>query len=210
MVVFSHVLQTYHWTQEVLFVWRLHPGATGVSLFFVISGYLITTLLLRERANHGRIGLRGFYFRRFFRIVPAYLAYVGTVALLALAGLTNVPWADFVRALLYLTNYVEADWLLLHTWSLSVEEQFYLLFPLLLIFTSRQWVVRILLITLGVSVAARGLNQLWGLWPINATYSFEGRADQLAFGCLCALFQQGAKAQLQEQLVVRSINTVTK
>ena len=86
LVIFSHVLQTYHWSQTVPFVWRLAPGATGVSVFFVISGYLITTLLLREQALKQRISLKGFYVRRFFCIVPAYLAYLLTVALLTFAG----------------------------------------------------------------------------------------------------------------------------
>ena len=80
------MLQTYHWAQTVPFVWRLNPGATGVSVFFVISGYLITTLLLREQVQNQRISLKGFYVRRLFRIVPAYLVFLAVVALLTLGG----------------------------------------------------------------------------------------------------------------------------
>jgi peptidoglycan/LPS O-acetylase OafA/YrhL len=200
LVIFSHVLQTYHWSQAVPFVWRLDPGATGVSVFFVISGYLITTLLLREQVQHQSISLRGFYVRRFFRIVPAYLVFLAVVALLTLGGVLHVQGLHFAAALLYVTNYVPVDWPLLHTWSLSVEEQFYMLFPLLLIRCKRPTLITVLSLTLGLSLLARLLNQVLGLWPLDATYSFEGRADQLAFGCLCAVFQQQAPLTLQNRL----------
>jgi len=200
LVILSHVLQTYHWTQSVPFVWRLVPGATGVSVFFVVSGYLITTLLLKERAGRGRISLRRFYFRRFFRIVPAFVVYVSAVAVLNLMGLLNMPWLDFGAALTYVTNYTHVQWPLGHTWSLSVEEQFYLLFPLLLIYSKSRVVLRVLVGALCLSIVARLLNQVFDVWPPNADYSFEGRADQLAFGCLCAIFQHHASFARQERL----------
>ena len=200
LVIFSHISQTYHWSQSVPFIWRLTPGATGVSVFFVISGYLISSLLLREQAATGRISLRDFYLRRVFRIVPAYLVYIGVIALLAQAGVVTAEAQDFVAALLYVTNYVQAHWVLLHTWSLSVEEQFYLLFPLLLLASTRRLLVMVLGATLCLSIAARLLNQVWGIWPVDAMYSFEGRADQLAFGSLCALFQQHAPMVRQRAL----------
>lgn len=200
LVIFSHVLQTYHWTQSVPFVWRLVPGATGVSVFFVVSGYLITALLLKELAGRGRISLRGFYFRRFFRIVPAFMVYLGAVALMNSIGIIHTPWPDFGSALLYVSNYVPVQWALLHTWSLSVEEQFYLLFPILLIYTERPTLLRVLTGALCLSIVARLLNQVFGIWPPDANYSFEGRADQLAFGCLCAIFQHCASNERQDQL----------
>lgn len=200
LVIFSHVLQTYHWTQSVPFVWRLVPGASGVSVFFVVSGYLITTLFLKERAARGRISLRGFYFRRFFRIVPAFVVYVSAVAVLNLTGLLNMPWLDFGAALTYVTNYAHVQWPLGHTWSLSVEEQFYLLFPLLLIYSKSRVVLRVLVGALCLSIVARLLNQVFDVWSPNADYSFEGRADQLAFGCLCAIFQHHASFARQERL----------
>ena len=200
LVMYSHVIQTYHWSKDVPFMWRLTPGATGVSVFFVISGYLITTLLLREQAQHGRIGLRGFYMRRFFRIVPAYLAYVAAVALLGHWGWVKVTGADFAKALLYVTNYTQVNWVFIHTWSLSVEEQFYLLLPLLMLFCNRLTLTRVLVSALAVSVVARLGNQVYGVWPFNAEYAFEGRVDQLAFGCLCALVQQQAPANQRQAL----------
>ena len=201
LVIFSHVVQTYQLAKVIPFVWRLTPGATGVSIFFIISGYLISTLLLREQSTSGRISLKGFYFRRFFRIVPAYLVYLAAMAALKSLGIVQADWLNFGYALLYLTNYhMHVNWVLLHTWSLSVEEQFYLLYPLLLLKARRPGFVVVLVATIGVSIAARLLNQVWQVWPIDATYSFEGRADQLAFGCLCALLQQRGSVALQGRI----------
>ena len=200
LVIFSHVLQTYGWTNSVPFVWRLVPGATGVSVFFVISGYLISTLLLCEQNSSGKVSLRGFYFRRFFRIVPAYLVYLGVVAALTASGAITTEWMHFGYALMYVTNYIPVNWTLLHTWSLSVEEQFYLLYPVLFIWSRRPTLFWILLGTLLISILARLGSQVLGVWPVDATYSFEGRADELAFGCLVALFQHHASAQQQLRL----------
>ena len=197
LVIFSHVLQTYGWTQSVPFAWRLVPGATGVSVFFAISGYLISTLLLREQQSLGKVSLRRFYFRRFFRIVPVYLVYLAAVAALTASDILTVEWLHFGYALIYLTNYFPVNWALLHTWSLSVEEQFYLLYPVLFIRSRRPTLFWILLGTLLISILARLGNQVLGVWPIDANYSFEGRADELAFGCLVALFQHHASAKQQ-------------
>lgn len=201
LVIFSHVLQTYQLTQSLPFVWRLEAGATGVSVFFVISGYLITTLMLRERDATGHISLQAFYIRRFFRIVPAYLAFLLVVVVLKAYGLVILDWQDFVPAFFYLSNYFQVGRVLLHTWSLSVEEQFYLLFPLLLVYLRRHNLTALLLAALGISVLARLGNQILGIWPFNAMYSFEGRADQLAFGCLCALVQHRASARHHASLL---------
>lgn len=199
LVIFSHVLQTYGWTQSVPVVWRLVPGATGVSVFFVISGYIISTLILDEKTSSGKVSLKGFYVRRLFRIVPAYLVYLSTIAMLNAFGVVNVEWLHFGYSLLYLTNYFPVNWPLLHTWSLSVEEQFYLIYPILILVSQRTTLSRVLLGTLLISILARLTNQILGVWPVDAIYSFEGRADELAFGCLLALFQQQAPAKQQDE-----------
>lgn len=108
-------------------------GHLGVDLFFVISGFLIVTLLLRERAHTGTISLRAFYARRSLRILPLYYAVLLGTFVLTLgsdgAGARTyregLPWA-----LLYLTNWHVVQGMLSITWSLSAEEQFYLCWPL--------------------------------------------------------------------------------
>lgn len=124
-------------------------GFLGVDLFFVISGFLITTLLLREHDSTGRIGLGAFWIRRFRRLVPPLVVVVAATVLAT--RLWGVPeqWAsvrlDAVAALAYVANwrFVLADQSyfdtllgpspLLHTWSLAVEEQWYILWPVVMI-----------------------------------------------------------------------------
>ena len=116
-------------------------GRFGVLLFFVLSGYLITTLLIREQAKKGRIAIGEFWYRRAFRILPVFVVYLAVVGLLTLSGTLDITWKAFASAATYTWNYqflyldsssIGSDWSVLgHIWSLSVEEQFYLFFPLL-------------------------------------------------------------------------------
>ena len=120
--------------------WRFLNGALGVEIFFVISGYLITTLLVREAEARGRVSLRSFYVRRVLRIFPAYFAYLAVVVGLALGGLVPLSLGDLLSAVTFTWNYSPAatSWTLAHAWSLSVEEQFYLLWPATLLFLMRR------------------------------------------------------------------------
>lgn len=102
----------------------------GVLTFFVLSGFLITSLLIEERRRSGAISLRRFYLRRLLRIIPVVYVYIGVVAALAAARLTTLGPHDVPFALLFLMDYhPDRAWPLGHLWSLSVEEQFYLLWP---------------------------------------------------------------------------------
>lgn len=110
-------------------------GRLGVSTFFVISGFLITTLLIREHHATHSINLKNFYIRRAFRIFPGFYAYWLVALVLTLLGYTQLSHSDLISAAVYVWNYVPrhvCTWCLGHTWSLSVEEQFYLLWPLIL------------------------------------------------------------------------------
>ncbi len=109
----------------------------GVYLFFAISGYIITSLLLREEKRRGRISLQAFYLRRSFRILPPLLVYLLVVFLLSMNGLITSPTNELPRAL-FTCNLLECDWYIAHTWSLAVEEQFYLIWPVIFLFTAKQ------------------------------------------------------------------------
>jgi peptidoglycan/LPS O-acetylase OafA/YrhL len=174
-------------------LWRLNyllPGNLGVRVFFVISGFLITSLLVTEHARYGRIKVGRFYRRRALRIMPAYYVFLGAIALASAVGLTAVPRASLLSAATYTSNYREAAFPLGHSWSLSVEEQFYLLWPGALALLglrlgfSAAWLV--LLIAPTCRAAAHWLGPLW---PDNPTYSFECVADALATGCLLARYR---------------------
>jgi peptidoglycan/LPS O-acetylase OafA/YrhL len=111
-------------------------GELGVHVFFVISGFLITGLLMEELALSGRISLSRFYLRRTLRIFPAYYAYLAIAFLAAVAGWVQLAPHDLMHGLSYTSNYYPSrSWFLGHTWSLSVEEQFYLLWPALVVLT---------------------------------------------------------------------------
>lgn len=124
-------------------------GYMGVDVFFVVSGFLITALLLRESARTGRISLRDFYVRRARRILPAAMAVLVVVTVLTSLVVPRSEWRAYFREVIASALYFE-NWLLAadsqdparddlastpvqHFWSLSVEEQFYLAWPLLII-----------------------------------------------------------------------------
>jgi peptidoglycan/LPS O-acetylase OafA/YrhL len=120
--------------------WGFGAGRVGVCIFFVISGYLITQLMIREDIRSATISLPAFYIRRVCRILPALLSLVIVVALLGIAGLTptNEPH-DTEVALSFLcnTSSVECPRQFPHLWSLALEEQFYLIWPLLMILAAK-------------------------------------------------------------------------
>ncbi len=116
-------------------VW-LHPafgwifdGNLGVRFFFVISGFLITWLLLQEMNRAGSISLKDFYIRRCLRILPVYFTFLGVLALLQFFGAAKQSSASWIGALTFTRNLFGNDAISGHLWSLSVEEQFYLLWP---------------------------------------------------------------------------------
>jgi peptidoglycan/LPS O-acetylase OafA/YrhL len=108
-------------------------GFLGVDMFFVISGFLIVTLLLRERAKTGVISLKNFYIRRSLRIFPVYYGLFAVLIVVFAMRRESVHRADFFHDLPYLLTYT-ADWVAMKSfmgigWSLAAEEQFYLLWP---------------------------------------------------------------------------------
>ena len=103
----------------------------GVLLFFVLSGFLITGLLYRERLATGKINLRFFYIRRILRLAPAFLLFiVATLVFMRLGLITDVSRREILECLFYVRNIFGHSLTLGHIWSLSLEEQFYLLWPL--------------------------------------------------------------------------------
>jgi peptidoglycan/LPS O-acetylase OafA/YrhL len=177
-------------------------GFVGVDAFYVLSGFLITGLLLRELVTTGRLDLAAFYGRRARRILPA--ATVAIVGILAVSALVVAPLdlesiaADGVASALFVGNILFAvratDYFasatpspLLHYWSLGVEEQFYLVWPLLLVFAFRirqiyRVAAAVCLGSLALSIALTTVQAPW------AFYSLPTRAWQLALGALLALY----------------------
>jgi peptidoglycan/LPS O-acetylase OafA/YrhL len=129
LVIVSHAVGTRGFPSFIPRVLTDH-GTLGVQVFFVISGFLITTLLMEERANTGGISLRLFYARRTLRIFPPFYVFLAVIAAGTFIGIFEVPLKNFLFAATYTMNYVTSGfWVTGHIWSLSVEEQFYLVWP---------------------------------------------------------------------------------
>jgi peptidoglycan/LPS O-acetylase OafA/YrhL len=158
-------------------------GNLGVMVFFVISGYLITTLLLEEHARRGEISIRRFYFRRTLRIFPAYYAYLAVSALLAWAWGAAAPVTDYLAAATYTSNYIKPAEIIAHTWSLSVEEQFYLLWPAALVWLGPR---RGLWAALGFVLLAPVYRVTSWALGFYRSAAFPHVGDAIAVGCLLA------------------------
>ncbi len=159
-------------------------------MFFVISGLLITSLLVDEQRRFGSISLKSFFVRRAFRIIPAYAAFLAVVAGLNAIGAIEVPARDFLFALSYTVNYLVArSWYIGHLWSLAVEEQFYLIWPLLL---TRVGTISARKVAVFCVIAVPLLRTV--LFSLSTAYrpivgnTFETAADAIAMGCAAALF----------------------
>ncbi|HXZ33247.1 MAG TPA: acyltransferase [Terriglobales bacterium] len=156
----------------------------GVRIFFVISGYLITTLLLSQQQKTGRISLRDFYARRAFRILPAAFTFIVPVIVLHWG---EMRWYDIAAAMLYLVNFDFAcPWFIGHLWSLSVEEQFYLLWPAILHKWFRHRVKVLIAVVIIAPIYSAVCYRL--KVPAGGYGTFPAVADNLAIGCLLALF----------------------
>jgi peptidoglycan/LPS O-acetylase OafA/YrhL len=164
----------------------------GVRIFFVISGYLITTLLLKEHANTSTIDLRDFYVRRAYRILPAAITFMLVVFVVFWHELR---WYHMAAAVFYLANFDWTHpWFLGHLWSLSVEEQFYFLWPVALkkwFRYRREMLIGVIVFSPVYRVACHFL-QLHG----KADETFPAVADVLAVGCLLAIFARRLPVRL--------------
>jgi peptidoglycan/LPS O-acetylase OafA/YrhL len=173
-------------------------GGRGVDIFFVLSGFLITTLLMKEHASTGSIGFRAFYARRVRRLMPAlvvtivvYLAVSAiTVHRVGHAALATLIAASYTTNLALASGHAEDAGALTHTWSLSAEEQFYLLWPALLFLAfraRRQTAIRVLVIAIVAVTVEQCALVAWGAPSWRLTFAPDTRSVGLAIGCLAAL-----------------------
>jgi peptidoglycan/LPS O-acetylase OafA/YrhL len=187
-VLFSHLAGTrgFPVSAAAANVWSL--GGFGVTVFFVISGFLITGLLLDELKRTDRIRLGRFYFRRTLRIFPPYFALLlGLVAAEAVGWIALQP-RDMLHAATYTSNYhSDRSWFVAHTWSLSVEEQFYLLWPAVLVLARTRRALFIAAATVLVAPFVRvGEWELMRWAGEGIGFRFETIADSIAAGCVLA------------------------
>ncbi|HEY0298951.1 MAG TPA: acyltransferase [Arachidicoccus sp.] len=171
-----------------LFIKFITDGQLGVNIFFVISGFLITSLLLIEENRNGAISIKDFYIRRTLRIFPAYYFFLFVLFVLQLVHIVQIGCASWFTALTY-TKYFNwgADWFTAHAWSLSIEEQFYLFWPLLFAVGDKTRKNTAFFLVLIVPIIKLYLYFHPVIW-INDLTLFK-RIDAIAIGCLIALYK---------------------
>jgi peptidoglycan/LPS O-acetylase OafA/YrhL len=200
LVLLDHSVYTVGFPIDDIPAWGwviLQPGNLGVRIFFVLSGFLITHLLLREAESSDSISLKNFFVRRCLRILPVYIVYLGVLAFLLKAGIYfGEDSSSWLGALTFTRNMIgPASSYTGHFWSLAVEEQFYLLWPFLLL-TFRLWRrPRLAYLLLLMPVILCPLIRMSG-FSVEKNGEFYGRvlgtnsilvyADSLAVGCLGA------------------------
>jgi peptidoglycan/LPS O-acetylase OafA/YrhL len=179
----------------------ISAGAAGVIMFFTLSGFLITTLLIEEREASGRIDLPAFYRRRALRLLPALIA---VLALLLVLDTLVGSQAGYRRPAFFALFYA-ANWAIIsgidfhhinHTWSLAIEEHFYLLWPLTTVLVlghySKRALLSIALVGMACSVALRIVLWQSGASLPRVLYGTDTRLDGLLIGCVLAI--AGARA----------------
>jgi peptidoglycan/LPS O-acetylase OafA/YrhL len=186
---------------------HLVPGGLGVTIFFFLSGYLITTLLRREYESTGTISFRHFYLRRVYRIFPPMYLVLFSILALGLLGLVphTATWSGLLSQVFQVTNYfvlnsVDESGLVYSTgtyWSLAVEEHFYIIFPVSLLFCLRRWryanVAKILLLACLAELAWRCILVYVFHAPAPRTYlATDTRLDSMLFGCILGLWRNPA------------------
>ena len=182
------------------------PGGFGVTVFFFLSGYLITTLLRRELEQRGEISFRHFYLRRVYRILPPMYLMLFGILLLCWSGLiahditSGGLWAQILQVTNYYLLYADPDNVVPFTgifWSLAVEEHFYLLFPMLFIVCMRRWSRQ------QVAAIFLGLCALVLAWRCMLVFQLDAeqartylasdtRMDSLLFGCIMGVWMNPA------------------
>ncbi|EHV5273479.1 acyltransferase family protein [Staphylococcus pseudintermedius] len=219
-----------------IIIYHLNPqwlsgGFLGVDTFFVISGYLITSLLLTEYHNTGKIELMSFWLRRVKRLIPAVLFLVMGVIVLSLIFMpTEIQKvrADSIAAIFYVSNWwyimQNVDYFeqfavqpLKHLWSLAIEEQFYLVFPIVLLsllsFIRRLKLIRIIfLILLVISMIAMMVLYVPNENVARVYFGTDTRIQTLLMGVLLALvwppFQLKAKVNRQMRTMIDTAGVV--
>jgi peptidoglycan/LPS O-acetylase OafA/YrhL len=166
----------------------------GICLFFVLSGYLITRLLIREEDSSGNVSLPYFFMRRGLRLFPALWLYLAVVYLCWSRGwLPDHAWYSFFSSLLYVRNIVGHGHETHHLWSLSIEEQFYLIWPILFVLFARRngWRLAVAVLVILVVFSWRWYAWIHGLVHYGKLYvRSDFRFDSPMIGCSLALIER--------------------
>jgi peptidoglycan/LPS O-acetylase OafA/YrhL len=166
---------------------------TGVTAFFVVSGFLITLLLLREKQKFGEISLSDFFKRRALRILPASIAFFFVIFALQMYGVYRITPGTWIRTLTYTACFGSNfnSEILGHMWSLSVEENFYLLWPILLVMLRERTAVVVLCSYIAATPLLHALINHLNNQYLDPSFISPMQMSSIAVGCLLAFFVTG-------------------
>ena len=185
--ILQYGLHNIKWLDPVIKL--LNDGQLGVNIFFVISGFLITSLMLQEEAKTRTVSLKNFYIRRTLRIFPAYYFLLLLYFIFQIAGYIHIPNQAWLTSLTY-TKYFnwQADWYTRHAWSLSIEEHFYIFWPL--VFLAGNKIRKFVAFSLIIIVPFfRIYHHYHAINWLNELTIFL-RIDAIAMGCIFALYSE--------------------
>ena len=174
-------------------------GQAPLSIFFVISGFLITKLLLVDEQKNQRASLKNFYARRFLRIFPAYYTLLAGYFILQLFSFIHLQPLSWLAAITFTKQFNwKSEWETAHLWSLSVEEVFYLFWPVVFVFFKKTRVYVALVFIAAVVILRAGQSPA----VVKQGFNIFFRGDALMIGCLCAIFYN----EIVDRVPTESIN----
>lgn len=155
-------------------------GQLGVNIFFIISGFLITILLLKEESKYGTVSLKKFYIRRSLRILPLYYLLLLCYFIFQLNGIIKLNSISWISSLTYTRYFFQGvNWEVEHLWSLNIEEHFYLIWPIVFVYFKKYRQLFSIMIIMFIPIVR--------LYTDISFMHFFTRADALMIGCLLAL-----------------------
>ncbi len=171
--------------------WLIHLGSSGVVLFFVLSGFLITLLLLRDSERPGGLSVPTFYLRRALRILPAYALYLLGVAVADRAGWIHLEPMDYVASATFTIGLLPSQaYEVAHLWTLTIQQHFYLGWPLLMVILGRArawWVVCAYSLAVTAAQGVRLLGLDVGTLPASWAFAWLLKTGPIAIGSLMAM-----------------------
>ena len=209
-VILTH-LQIFKWLEDNGIIpnplVRSLDGTVGVQAFFVLSGFLITHLMHQEAERHGHISIYNFFIRRALRILPLYFFVLLIITALKLLGTEATSWRGILFAGTYLTNFIPKDWyapILGHTWSLAVEEHFYLIWPFVFILAGKklpQLIISVVIFSVALQVFLQHATTTSHAFFVERWSFIAGR--DIALGCLFATLLSRDSVQTSSRILAR-------
>lgn len=191
----------------------LFDGHLGVRFFFVISGLLITWLMIGEEKKSGEVNLRHFYARRALRILPVYGAFLIVMALIQYFTPCDHSVGNWIANLTFTRNfYLDGNKISGPLWSLAVEEQFYLIWPFVFVWLAPAMRARVMPFIAGGAILTAFITRYLWQFPFSDSLiwqslfrepSFFNNADSLAIGCLAAIVLAGNEPRLRAFVTTR-------